>query len=149
MIVCARCHAPAASADSRSTETSGGLLRRRRCRSANALSSDAWKLRSPRGQKLYRMAFERGKPKTKLQDAGKAPNRRGTKVRGLLTDRLRDYNRLARLPNVKLYVDEGRSWFARSDQHFDLIQMSMVDTWAATGAGAFALSENALYTVEA
>ena len=27
------------------------------------------------------MAFERGKPKTKLQDAGKAPNRRGTKVR--------------------------------------------------------------------
>jgi topoisomerase-4 subunit B len=34
-----------------------------------------------RGQKLYRMAFERGKPKTKLQDAGKAPNRRGTKVR--------------------------------------------------------------------
>jgi topoisomerase-4 subunit B len=34
-----------------------------------------------RGQKLYRMAFERGKPKGKLQDAGKAPNRRGTKVR--------------------------------------------------------------------
>src|ERR1700742_3495841 len=27
------------------------------------------------------MTFERGKPKTKLQDAGKAPNRRGTKVR--------------------------------------------------------------------
>jgi topoisomerase-4 subunit B len=34
-----------------------------------------------RGQKLYRMAFERGKPKGKLQEAGKAPNRRGTKVR--------------------------------------------------------------------
>ena len=55
---------------------------------------------------------------------------------GLLTGRLRDYNRLARLPDVRLYVDEGRSWFARSDQLFDLIQMSMVDTWAATGAGA-------------
>jgi topoisomerase-4 subunit B len=27
------------------------------------------------------MTFERGKPKTKLQDAGKTPNRRGTKVR--------------------------------------------------------------------
>jgi topoisomerase-4 subunit B len=27
------------------------------------------------------MAFERGKPKSKLQDGGKAPNRRGTKVR--------------------------------------------------------------------
>jgi len=27
--------------------------------------------------------------------------------------------------------------------------MSLIDTWAATGAGAFSLSENALYTVEA
>jgi hypothetical protein len=27
-------------------------------------------------------------------------------------------------------------------------QMSMVDTWAATGAGAFSLSENGLYTLE-
>jgi topoisomerase-4 subunit B len=34
-----------------------------------------------RGQKLYRMVFERGKPKSKLQIVGKAPNRRGTKVR--------------------------------------------------------------------
>jgi hypothetical protein len=49
---------------------------------------------------------------------------------------------------VRLLADEGRSWFARSNEHFDLIQMSMVDTWAATGAGAFSLSENGLYTVE-
>ena len=27
--------------------------------------------------------------------------------------------------------------------------MSLIDTWAATGAGAFTLSENGLYTVEA
>ena len=66
----------------------------------------------------------------------------------LLTDSLRDYNRVTDLPGVRLYVDEGRSWFERSDQRFDLIQMSMVDTWAATGAGAFSLSENGLYTVE-
>ena len=66
----------------------------------------------------------------------------------LLTKRLSNYNRLASLRGVRLYVDEGRSWFSRSDQHFDLIQMSMVDTWAATGAGAFSLSENGLYTVE-
>ena len=31
---------------------------------------------------------------------------------------------------------------------FDVIQMSLIDTWAATGAGAFTLSENGLYTVE-
>ena len=66
----------------------------------------------------------------------------------LLTNRLRDYNRLASLPGVRLFADEGRSWFARSNEQFDLIQMSMVDTWAATGAGAFSLSENGLYTVE-
>ena len=66
----------------------------------------------------------------------------------LLTNRLSDYNRLASLPGVRLFVDEGRSWFARSNEQFDVIQMSMVDTWAATGAGAFSLSENGLYTVE-
>jgi spermidine synthase len=65
-----------------------------------------------------------------------------------LTHRLRDYNQLASRPGVRLFADEGRSWFARSNEHFDVIQMSMVDTWAATGAGAFSLSENGLYTVE-
>src|SRR4029077_3102955 len=30
-----------------------------------------------------------------------------------------------------------------------VIQMSLIDTWAATGAGAFTLTENGLYTVEA
>jgi hypothetical protein len=66
----------------------------------------------------------------------------------LLTHSLKDYNRLASLPGVRLFVDDGRSWFARSPENFDLIQMSMVDTWAATGAGAYSLSENGLYTVE-
>ena len=41
-----------------------------------------------------------------------------------------------------------RSWFASTDQKFDLVQMSLIDTWAATGAGAFSLSENGLYTLE-
>jgi spermidine synthase len=48
---------------------------------------------------------------------------------------------------LRLVIDDARSWFARSDEHFDLIQMSLIDTWAATGAGAFTLSENGLYTV--
>ena len=34
-----------------------------------------------RGQQLYGMVFERGHPKGKLQNLGRAPNRRGTKVR--------------------------------------------------------------------
>ena len=59
-----------------------------------------------------------------------------------------DFSSLVDLPGVQLHVDEARSWFARSRDHFDLIQMSMIDTWASTGAGAFSLSENGLYTVE-
>jgi hypothetical protein len=51
------------------------------------------------------------------------------------------------ISGLRLFVDDARSWFARSHEQFDLIQMSLIDTWAATGAGAFTLSENGLYTV--
>jgi len=50
---------------------------------------------------------------------------------------------------VRAVHDEARSWIRRSDERFDLVMAVMVDTWAATSAGAFALAENALYTVEA
>jgi len=65
--------------DSKVYETSGGL-HGVGVSVANALS-DRLEVEVARGQRLYKMAFERGKPKGKLQDAGKAPNRRGTKVR--------------------------------------------------------------------
>jgi hypothetical protein len=55
---------------------------------------------------------------------------------------------LADLPDLHFHVDEARSWFARTDERFDLIQMSMIDTWASTGVGAYSLSENGLYTIE-
>jgi spermidine synthase len=57
--------------------------------------------------------------------------------------------RLYEQPGVRLVADDGRSFLRRSREHYDLIVASMVDTWAATAAGAFALSENNLYTVEA
>ncbi|HLG15357.1 MAG TPA: hypothetical protein VJH03_12765 [Blastocatellia bacterium] len=50
---------------------------------------------------------------------------------------------------VRLVVDEGRSFIRGSSERYDVIQATMVDTWAATSAGAFALTENNLYTVEA
>lgn len=58
------------------------------------------------------------------------------------------FSNLSAVPNLKLHVDDARSWFAATHEKFDLVQMSMVDTWAATGAGAFSLSENGLYTLE-
>jgi predicted membrane-bound spermidine synthase len=51
--------------------------------------------------------------------------------------------------DVRLVVDEGRSFIRSSRDRYDIIQATMVDTWAATAAGAFSLSENNLYTVEA
>jgi hypothetical protein len=56
---------------------------------------------------------------------------------------------LDRHPRVAFVNDEARSWVERSDERFDIIQASVIDTWAATAAGAYMLSENTLYTVEA
>src|SRR5260370_28229209 len=65
--------------DSKVYETAGGLQG-----VGGSVPNGLWErmeVEVARGQRLYRMVFERGKPKSKLQDAGKAPNRRGTKVR--------------------------------------------------------------------
>jgi hypothetical protein len=51
--------------------------------------------------------------------------------------------------NVNIIVDDARSYVRNSKEHFDIIQASLIDTWAATQAGAYSLSENNLYTVEA
>ena len=65
--------------DSKVYETSGGL-HGVGVSVANALS-ERMEVEVARDQTLWTMAFERGKPKTKLVKAGKAPNRRGTKIR--------------------------------------------------------------------
>ncbi len=56
---------------------------------------------------------------------------------------------LDRIPNVTFVNDEARSYIARSHDTFNVIQISMIDTWAATTSGAFVFSENTLYTLEA
>lgn len=60
-----------------------------------------------------------------------------------------NFTNITQLEGVKLVVDGGRSWFLQTGKTFDVIQMTLIDTWAATGAGAFSFSENGLYTVEA
>src|SRR5207248_868650 len=52
-------------------------------------------------------------------------------------------------PRVHIAVDDGRSFVRRTANRYDVIQASLVDTWAATAAGAYTLTENTLYTVEA
>jgi len=58
-----------------------------------------------------------------------------------------DFSGVAKIPGLRLIVDDARSWFARSHEQFDLIQMSMIDSWAGTSAGAYTVSANPLYTV--
>jgi hypothetical protein len=52
-------------------------------------------------------------------------------------------------PDVHLHIEDGRSFVRRSTEKYQVIQATLVDTWASTAAGAFALSENNLYTTEA
>ena len=68
----------------------------------------------------------------------------------LVNTKLGDFTgHLDRDPRVAFVNDEARSYIARMDRRFDIIQISMIDTWAATAAGAFVLTENSLYTKEA
>jgi len=66
----------------------------------------------------------------------------------LTSRRFEWFSGFTKIPGFELHNDEARSYLTRSGEHFDLIQASLVDTWAATSAGAMTLSENALYTVE-
>jgi len=52
-------------------------------------------------------------------------------------------------PRVRIVIDDGRSFVKGTRERYDIIQASLVDTWAATAAGAYTLTENSLYTVEA
>ena len=49
----------------------------------------------------------------------------------------------------RMEVAEGRHFLTRTGERFDRIQLSGVDTFTALATGAYALSENFLYTTEA
>ncbi|MBK9166181.1 MAG: hypothetical protein IPM24_01815 [Bryobacterales bacterium] len=68
----------------------------------------------------------------------------------IMKDRFAAYSRgLYLRRQVNIVVEDGRSFVRRTDQRYQVLQATLVDTWASTAAGAFALSENNLYTVEA
>jgi predicted membrane-bound spermidine synthase len=68
----------------------------------------------------------------------------------VMRDRFREYSGgIYTNPRVRITIDDGRSFVRRTPDRYDVIQASLVDTWAATAAGAYTLTENTLYTVEA
>jgi hypothetical protein len=73
-----------------------------------------------------------------------------TIANNVMRGRYADYSfHLYDLPQVHMHVQDGRSYIRSSHEKYDVVQMTLVDTWASTAAGAFALSENNLYTIEA
>ncbi|HEY6768771.1 MAG TPA: hypothetical protein VI386_28785 [Candidatus Sulfotelmatobacter sp.] len=87
--------------------------------------------------------------------ANGSPSVTGIEINPIIADtimrgRYADYSlHLYGRPDVHIHVTDGRSYLRSTPQLFDVVQMTLVDTWASTAAGAFALSENNLYTVEA
>src|ERR1700733_13889659 len=87
--------------------------------------------------------------------ANGSPSVTGIEINPIIADtimrgRYADYAmHLYERPEVHIHVTDGRSYLRSTPQQFDVVQMTLVDTWASTAAGAFALSENNLYTVEA
>lgn len=68
----------------------------------------------------------------------------------VLTDKFAKFSgHLDRQPGVSLVNAEARSYINHSSDRYDLVQISLIDTWAATAAGGLTLTENRLYTVEA
>lgn len=68
----------------------------------------------------------------------------------IMRERFPDLSRALYLrPDVHIFIEDGRSFVRRSTEKFQVIQATLVDTWASTAAGAFALSENNLYTTDA
>jgi hypothetical protein len=71
-------------------------------------------------------------------------------ARTIMQQRFADLShRLYFRPQVHLFIEDGRSFVRRSPEKYQVLQATLVDTWASTAAGAFALSENNLYTTDA
>jgi spermidine synthase len=61
-----------------------------------------------------------------------------------------DSHRIYFRPEVHIAPpQDGRAFVRGSSEQYQVIQATLVDTWASTAAGAFALSENNLYTADA
>ncbi|HVP13443.1 MAG TPA: class I SAM-dependent methyltransferase [Phycisphaerae bacterium] len=68
----------------------------------------------------------------------------------VVRDRYRDFaGDLAQRNDVELVAAEGRHFLTRDQRQYDVIQLSGVDTFAALTTGAYALTENYIYTREA
>lgn len=67
-----------------------------------------------------------------------------------LTHEFSDFvGHLDKRPDVSIATAEARSYLVSNQKTYDFIQISLIDTWAATAAGGLSLSESKLYTTDA
>jgi spermidine synthase len=68
----------------------------------------------------------------------------------LVRERYSDYaGQLYSLDQVTMVAEDARSFLRRSQDRYDLIQLSLAESYRPVGSGAYSLSENYLYTSEA
>ncbi len=68
----------------------------------------------------------------------------------IVRDRYGDFSRhLLDRTGVTVHVSEARGFVSRDQHSYDLIQLALLDSFAASSAGLYALNETYLYTVEA
>lgn len=68
----------------------------------------------------------------------------------IITDRFASYvGYVFNRDPVRVVVADGRTFMEKSKKKFDMIQISLIDSWAASAAGAYVLAENNLYTLQA
>ena len=68
----------------------------------------------------------------------------------LVNDEFADFSgALFTHPRVSVHISEARGYIAGHFEKYDLVQLALLDSFSASSAGLYALSENYLYTVEA
>jgi spermidine synthase len=68
----------------------------------------------------------------------------------VLTSKFAEFTgHLDKQPGISFANAEARSYLDSHQDRYDLIQISLIDTWATTAAGGLTLSENKLYTTDA
>ncbi len=58
-------------------------------------------------------------------------------------------NSIYSMPDVNIHITEARGYIESTRKKYDLIQLSLLDSFSTSSAGVYALSESYLYTVEA
>jgi|GEM_PF-518955 len=71
-------------------------------------------------------------------------------IADLVTDKFADFvGHVFNRESTRIIIADGRTYMEQTQEKFDLIQISLTDSFTASSAGAYVLAENNLYTLQA